>query len=376
MAAGANGFSSTMVKRQVGYQGKPLACALADTNELIAYSNVLRDLGRGVIQANVVERLANLEDHEAEILDLLLRESGRTVTYSGALYRGDDPDAVERMLQKAEPLRQRGAIPQTTLRPITVEVDFRNPFVFADVQAFKEVLNRPVDEQKSIYADPEWRARALAEIEEGGKLFGAAWEGSAVHRTNSDSLRPLISRSVRDIAKERGLPPFDVMLDLALEDNLEIKFLGDLVNTNPEHLRKHISDPRILIGLADGGAHVYMLFEAGFPTYMLGYWVREQQALTLEEAVRRMTSEPADYFGLRDRGRLEVGKAADLMIFDADRVGSPEKATELRHDLPGGGARLCAGPEGMEYVIVNGSVLFEHGRHTGALPGQIVNDAP
>jgi N-acyl-D-aspartate/D-glutamate deacylase len=342
MEAGVAGFSATLVRRQVGHQGKPLACALADMDELTAYAHVLRDLGRGTIQVNVMEKLATLEDHEAEILELLLRESGRTVTYSGALYRGDDPDAVERMLQKAEPLRVRGAIPQTTIRPITIEVDFRNPFVFADVQAFKEVLNRPVDEQKRIYADADWRARAVAELKEGGKIFGAAWEGSVVHRTNSESLITLLHRSVQVIAKERDKPPFDVMIDLALEDNLEIKLLGDLVNTNPDHLRKHITDPRILIGLADGGAHVDMLFEAGFPTYMLGHWVREEQALTIEEAVRRMTSEPADYFGLHDRGRLEAGKAADLMIFDPDRVGSAEKATELRNDLPAGGARLYA----------------------------------
>lgn len=119
--------------------------------------------------------------------------------------------------------------------------------------------------------------------------------------------------------------------------------------------------------------YVDMLFEAGYPTYMLGHWVRREQAIALERAVQRMTSEPADYFGLRDRGRLAVGKAADIIVFNPDTVDSPEKAEELRHDLPGGGARLYAGATGMAYVIVNGQVLYDHGAYTGTLPGRIVN---
>jgi N-acyl-D-amino-acid deacylase len=115
-----------------------------------------------------------------------------------------------------------------------------------------------------------------------------------------------------------------------------------------------------------------MLFEAGYPTYMLGHWVRDEKAISLEQAVKRMTSEPADYFGLKDRGRLAVGTAADLMIFDPATVGSPEKADQIRDDLPAGGRRLYAGASGMEYVIVNGTVLFDHGKDTGGRSGRVV----
>lgn len=370
--AGALGFSSTMVMRQVGYQGKPLACQLADREELASYARTLRDLKRGAMQANVVDSLAKPKDEELAILDLLLTESGgRTVTYSGAYYRNDEPDAIEKMLQKVEPLRQRHAIPQTTIMPVTIEVDLRTPMVFSDVAAFKQVLNRPHDEQIRIYRDPQWRAQARAELSAGRKLFGAAWADSTVLRVKNEKMRPLLLKSVSEIAAHTGADPFEVMIDLALEDDLELKFLGDLVNTNPQHLRTHIKDPRVLIGLHDGGAHVDMLFQAGYPTYMLGHWVRREQAIELEHAIQRMTSEPADYFGLKDRGRIALGNKADFMVFDPLRVDSPQRPDRVLKDLPGGGVRLYCTPQGVSHVIVNGEVLFENGQHTGALPGQI-----
>jgi N-acyl-D-aspartate/D-glutamate deacylase len=114
-----------------------------------------------------------------------------------------------------------------------------------------------------------------------------------------------------------------------------------------------------------------MLCNAGYPTYLLGYFARTKQAITLEHAIKRITSEPARFFGMSDRGELKTGMAADITIFDFDRVGSPERP-EIRHDLPGGGRRLVTEAQGIEYTIVNGVVLYEHGRHTGALPGRVL----
>jgi N-acyl-D-aspartate/D-glutamate deacylase len=114
-----------------------------------------------------------------------------------------------------------------------------------------------------------------------------------------------------------------------------------------------------------------MLCDVGYCTYLLGAWVREKGALTLEHAVKRLTAEPAAFFGLRDRGRLAVGMAADVMIFDYNTVGSG-KRPEMRHDLPGGGRRLVMPAQGIQYTIVNGQVLYEEGKHTGVLPGQVL----
>ena len=132
-----------------------------------------------------------------------------------------------------------------------------------------------------------------------------------------------------------------------------------------------LNNPSILIGLGDGGAHVDMLCDAGYPTYLLGTWVRERGVMTLEEAVRRLTSDPADLFGIRDRGRLLPGLAADLAIFDPASVGSSNRG-ERRHDLPGGGKRMVMPSRGIRYTIVNGAVTYADGALTGAAAGRVL----
>jgi len=132
-----------------------------------------------------------------------------------------------------------------------------------------------------------------------------------------------------------------------------------------------ITDPRLLVGLSDGGAHVDMLIDAGYATYLLGTWVRDKQVLTLEHAIKRLTSEPADLFGIQNRGRLAPGKAADVVVFDANTVGSSKRG-EMRNDLPGGGRRLVMPARGIEYTLVNGEVLYEHGKASGAMPGRVL----
>jgi N-acyl-D-aspartate/D-glutamate deacylase len=132
-----------------------------------------------------------------------------------------------------------------------------------------------------------------------------------------------------------------------------------------------LRDSRTLIGLSDAGAHLDMLCESGYTTYMLGHWVREERALTLERAIQRITSEPADYFGIKDRGRLQAGAAADVVIFDEATVNSPLRPTAVK-DLPAGGTRLYCRAEGISQVIVNGQLLYRDGRHTGAFPGKVL----
>jgi N-acyl-D-aspartate/D-glutamate deacylase len=133
-----------------------------------------------------------------------------------------------------------------------------------------------------------------------------------------------------------------------------------------------LTDPRVLIGLSDGGAHVDMLCDAGYTTEFLGSAVRDQQLLTLEHAVKRLTSEPADFFGIHDRGRLAVGKAADITALDFTTVGSSAEHPQSCMDLPGGGRRLIVPANGVEYTVVNGEVLYEHQKHTGAFPGRVL----
>lgn len=371
MEAGALGFSATMTRRHVGYQGRPLACRMADREELIAYAGVLRELGRGAIQINTFDRTPYPRPEELERLELLLESSGRPVTFSGGHFRVDDPEALDKMLELVAPLRARGGIPQAMTRPLTTQVSMRSPFQFGEIPAFSEILNQPVEKQRATYRDPAWRNEVRAALAKGINI-GESWKDALVQRVGGEKMRPYLGRSVREIARERGADPFDTLVDLALDDDLELRYLLSILSNDPARLRTHITDSRMMIGLADGGAHVDQLFETSYPTHMLGHWVRREQALTLEHAIKRMTSEPAEYFGFSDRGRIVTGAHADLMIFDPQRVDSPWMATEVRHDLPGGGERLYASAVGMEFVVVNGTVLFEGGKHTGALPGTIV----
>jgi N-acyl-D-aspartate/D-glutamate deacylase len=136
-------------------------------------------------------------------------------------------------------------------------------------------------------------------------------------------------------------------------------------------MRELLNNPAILMALGDGGAHVDMLCDAGYPTYLLGTWVREKQAITLEEGVRKLTSDPADLFGLKDRGRLRKGAPADVAIFDPAAIGSSNHG-ERRHDLPGGAKRIVMPSRGVEYTVVNGALTWEQGRLTDAKAGVVL----
>jgi N-acyl-D-amino-acid deacylase len=136
-------------------------------------------------------------------------------------------------------------------------------------------------------------------------------------------------------------------------------------------VKDNLVDPNVLIALGDGGAHVDMLCDAGYPTYLLGTWVRERQIMSLEQAVARLTAQPANLFGIKGRGRLALGHAADIAIFDPDRIGSASRG-ERRFDLPGGAKRMVMPSRGVEYTIVNGQTVYADGRATGATPGEVL----
>jgi N-acyl-D-aspartate/D-glutamate deacylase len=226
----------------------------------------------------------------------------------------------------------------------------------------------------AIYADPAFRASFRAELKEGRK-FSRQPPTVGVMQVGNPELRHLVGRSMSDIAAERGCDPLDCLFDIAVEDKLETIFFLPRANTDQARIAEVLRDSaHSLLGLSDAGAHVDMMCEAGYATYLLGHWVREQRALTLEHAVQRLTSEPADYFGIPGRGRLMPGAAADIVVFDPQTVGSPARPT-LVHDLPAGGGRMVAKAQGIRYVVVNGTTLYRDGLHTGAYPGQVLRSA-
>jgi len=370
VVAGAFGFTTTAVPQHIGYKGRPIACRNASRDEFKAYCGSLRELGRGAIELALTKSVSLMADEEYEFLDMLLRESTRPVTWLALLNRDDMPEACLETLRKAEPLIRRGGVPQVTCRPLTIQINLRDPFIFANLDSWNPVFNQPPDAQKKIYREAKFRAD-FREALKRPAVFSGKWERLEIKEVKKPALQSLVGRSVADVARERGCDGVDAFLDLGLEDDLGIEFTMALFNANEDRIPELITDARTMVGLSDGGAHVDMLCDAGYCTYLLGTWVRDRQAMPLEYAIKRITSEPADFFGIKNRGRLLPGMVADIVAFDYATVGS-DKRGQMRNDLPGGGRRLVMPARGIEHVFVNGQWLYDRGKSNEELHGEVL----
>jgi len=367
---GAFGFSSTLLNQHLGYQGRPLACRNASREEMKAYCNALRERGKGAIEIAMTKQIGILADDEAELLEFMLEESRRPVTFIAMFDRDDISEAVRNSLKRARPMIARGARPQTSPLPATREINMRNPFGFAGFPSWKRAfLDKSKEAQRAVYSDPAFRDAFRQDLKNPAS-FGD-WNRIKVHEVRSPRLKHLEGRTVADVAKERGVDGVDAMLDLTLADDLDNEFIIQSFNTRVERVAEILQNKDILYGLGDGGAHLDMLCDSGYPTYVLGVWVRERKTLSLEEGVRRMTSDPADFFGIRDRGRLKAGLAADVTIFDPATVGSAGRPERI-FDLPGGAKRMVIRSQGIEYTLVNGAVTWERGKLTGSSAGEVL----
>ena len=367
--AGAFGFSTTILNQHMGYQARPLACRNASRDELKAYCNALKERNKGAIEIALTQKISVLTDDDEELLASLLEESGRPVTFLALFQRDDIPEACAETLRRAK--AHKGAVPQTSPLALTREVNMRNPFSFAAFKCWGRVFSdKSKEAQRAVYADPAFR-NAFREELKNATGFSGDWRRITVHEAHKPELKKYEGRTVGDIAKERGKDGLDTFLDLTLEDDLDIEFVLAQFNVDLKRVTENLVDPRVLIALGDGGAHVDMLCDAGYPTYLLGTWVRERQIMSLEQAVTRLTAQPADLFGIKGRGRLAAGNAADIAIFDPENIGSASRG-ERRFDLPGGAKRMVMPSRGVEYTIVNGRTVYAEGRVTGTSPGEVL----
>src|SRR5437763_8009749 len=370
--AGAFGFSTTVLNQHMGYQARPLACRNASLVELRAYANALKERKKGAIEIALTQKVSVLTDDEEELLSFLLAESGRPVTFLALFQRDDIPEACPDTLRRAK--AYKGAVPQTSPLALTREVNMRNPFSFAAFKCWSRVFSdKSKEAQRAVYADPAFR-NAFREELRSATGFSGNWRRITVHEAHKPELKKYEGRTVADIAAERGKDGLDTFLDLTLEDDLHIEFVLAQFNVDLDPVKENLVDTRVLIALGDGGAHVDMLCDAGYPTYLLGTWVRERQIMNLEQAVARLTAQPADLFGIKGRGRLAVGNAADIAIFEPEKIGSASRG-ERRFDLPGGAKRMVMPSRGVEYTIVNGTPVYAEGRATGAIPGEVLRSS-
>jgi N-acyl-D-aspartate/D-glutamate deacylase len=334
---------------------------------------VMRELGRGSIELALAQTdVSTLSDGELELVSLLAQRSGRPVTYLALINQPEDPQSYKRGVARlGKLLGPRGVVPQISCRPLRQQFDLRNPFLLGALDAFRPVFNKPAEEQLRIYRDPAFRAAANAEIAK-RPVFDSMWQRTRLIDGRGPAAQALVAArtTLAELARKNGSSGLDALLDTAIADDLGITVDCEVANYELEGVRNLLQDGRFLVGLSDGGAHVDMLCDACYPTYLLGRWVRQRQALTLEEGVRQLTTVPADFWGIADRGRLAPGLAADLVIFDPATVDTHD--AEYVHDLPGGARRLVARASGIHHTIVAGQVLMRDGEHQGPLPGRVL----
>lgn len=371
MEDGAFGFSSSVSASHVGEGGRPVACRLASRDELAAMSRTLRPFRRGVVGIaldSVGWKL--IDDDELALLRLLAEESGRPVTFLSMLSRPDEPGFHDRNFEKLATLGPLAAqiVPQTSARAIVAQTDLRTPSFLANFPSIQAAVGRPLEAQIAHYASAAFRDAFAAELAARNRQHFIP--NMLVLEVANPALAGYVERTVGEIAAAEGKRAIDVFFDLAIRDRLETQFQAAAANDDPEGLERLITDDRVLIGLSDGGAHNDMLCDAGYTTAVLDIWVRQRQALTLERAIAKLTSVPADFLGLADRGRLAPGLVADLVLFDPDTVSS--KTPTFVDDLPGGGRRLIARAEGVAATIVAGQAVARDGEYTGERAGRVL----
>ena len=217
-----------------------------------------------------------------------------------------------------------------------------------------------------MYADPVWRDRARDLTID---AWSHRWAKTSVEETGTH--HEIVGVPLDEVAADRGSTPFDTLLDLALEDGMATRFRVVIDNDGDEEIGELLADKRTLLGLSDAGAHATQLCDACYSTHLLGHWVREREALTLEDAVWRLTGHPHQAFRIRDRGLVEPGFHADLVAFDPDEVGTTP--VERVHDQPGGTDRLVVRSTGIEHVWVNGVAVRSDGADVPSVsPGRLV----
>jgi N-acyl-D-aspartate/D-glutamate deacylase len=375
--AGAIGFSTSRSRVHETPEGRPVASRIAGWDEVQALVGVMGELGAGIFQLAGENTAKNDEQRDDFVKRLkgLAVESKVPVTMGVVFSERREPDGWRPYYEMADEAAAEGAkiLLQCTGRWGSLLRSFKTsmPFGLDDAPVWSDVRKRPLDGQAAALRDPDTRARLVK--------AGHEWKGIL----RSERFRPVELnwlflmdrpippyRSITDIARDRNADPFDVMFDAALATDMAQFFIEPNFNETESTLLQMIRHPRSVVTFSDSGAHVTYIMDSSTQTHMLGYWVREKNALSLEAAVRNMTHDIACFWGLKGRGLLRKGYWADIVIFDPDTVGPQMPFTA--NDLPTGAPRLKQFADGILSTIVAGQPLMRDNEHTGVLPGRLL----
>ena len=349
---GAIGFSTSRSASHLGAYGKPVPSRAAALSEIWALAGALGEAGRGTIEATwgpdlFVDEFARLAD-----------DIGRPVSWAAIMAGRNQPGYSDSVAARIE---VGGNVhPQVACRPIVVQITLNDPFPFANVAAFGEILSLERADRGALYLDPSWRQRADPQLR-------AAWGDIIDHtRVAESTAHPELQygTTLAELAAERGGTSLDVMVAIAAADGFDTRFLVAMTNDDEDAVGRLLGNDQLLLGLSDAGAHTSQLCDANFATHLLGHWSRDKGVLTLEKAVWRLTGHPAMVYGMTDRGIIAEGAVADLVAFDQSTVGTslPRRV----YDFPGGADRLIAHSIGIRHVWVGGVPIRSDGNDLGA----------
>jgi N-acyl-D-aspartate/D-glutamate deacylase len=362
MGAGAIGFSTSTSPAHNGEGGLPMPSRLADETELRTLVASLKEAGRGVFM------LTKGGHTRVAFLEELAAQSSRPVVIAALLHNSTNPDSVFQDLEGIAQANARGRrlVGAVSCCPLSMDFTLGSPYTFEGLQSWQPALPLKGAAYHAKLKEKRFRDGVRQELRRPAhfRLFNGEWD--KVHVVES-ARRETEQRSIAQLARDAGKDPLDYMLDLALDENLETVFSALLLNSDEDAVGRMLRHPASLVSLSDAGAHLTFFNDAGFGLHLLGHWVRERGALTLADAVRRLTSHPASVFGIRERGALKPGYHADLLLFDPASVNRGPKQRVF--DLPGGHPRLTTPAIGVEGVWVNGVRLDGKAR-----PGQLLRD--
>ncbi len=368
IAAGAGGLSTSYV--DIDEDMRPVPSRFADTRERIALAQAMAEAGRGVMQTvpifyDPAEQLRCIEE-----LGEISLASGIMCTLAPIVFSPQSPDLWKDSIAKLEEQQARGARVYGQSMPRTFDLNMRlseTSFLLFGLPAWNALMKLPLAERLAAFADPSKREEL---VQQGMFLFGL-WMFTTIGETFCAENAPLRGRRLAEIAEERGVQLSEAVLDIAIKDGLRTEFqIRGAIHADPVIVAQILDHPRVLIGASDAGAHISQFCGAGDTAYLLAHFVRERQDFTLERAVHRLTFEPAQAWGIANRGLLQAGYAADLVVFDPATIDRGEEV--FVHDFPGDANRYVRSAVGIDQVVVNGQVVVERGAYTAARPGRIV----
>ncbi len=369
MAAGALGISSSYL--DMDEEMRPVPSRFAEVDEKVALAKAMAAHGRGIWQ--VVPYIVDPEQAIANIRELgdISLAAGIPCSYQPLL--GSGGRALDDQVNALTEQHERGARVYGQTMPRTFDMNMRlseTSMLLFGYPTWKTIMDLPADERASKFGDATAREQLVSEMApRDGRVFSIAQ--MTVGDVYSEENKPYQGRKIAEIAESEGKEIGEVVLDLSLRDNLDTEFkLEGVVNADQEAVVRLIDSPVCHFGASDAGAHITQFCGTGDTTYLLSHFVRESGSISIERGVQCMTSELAQDWGIRDRGTLETGQAADVVIFDAEKVKITKE--EFVDDFPGEARRYVRRASGFEHVLVNGEVVFSAGGYSDARPGEIV----